>query len=196
MSRLSVRWRITLVAAGLFAIALGIASVVLVRTVRDNIVDGIKDSDEQQLAELARQFEDGVPEQVDLPQPPPRGSPIFEVVAGGRRYFIFPDGSAVLRTRQTEAQIGHALTCNEAYDRREISGTLYFEHRTASDVLYLFSLFSPFWLVLLGAVTLAFVTRTGFSRRIRWVALGAALALTAALLLYMPAILLIACATE
>ena len=97
---------------------------------------------------------------------------------------------------QTEAQIGHALTCNEAYDRREISGTLYFEHRTSSDVLYLFSLVSPFWLVLFGAAALAFVTRTGFSRRIRWVALAGALALAAAILLYMPAIRLIACATE
>jgi hypothetical protein len=97
---------------------------------------------------------------------------------------------------QTEAQLGHALTCNEAYDRREINNTLNFEHRTPSDVLYLFHFVSPFWLVLFGAVTLAFVARTGFSRRIRWVALGAALALTAAILLYMPAIRLIACATE
>lgn len=97
---------------------------------------------------------------------------------------------------QTEAQIGHSLTCSEAYDRREISGTLFDEHRTTSDVLYLFHFFSPAWLVLFGAVTLAFVTRTGFRRRIRWIALGTALALIAAILLYMPAILLIACATE
>jgi hypothetical protein len=97
---------------------------------------------------------------------------------------------------QTEAQIGHPLTCNEAYDRREINNTLYFEHRTASEVLYLFSMVSPAWLVLFGAVTLAFVTRTGFSRRVRWIALGTALALIAAILLHMPAIQLIACATE
>jgi signal transduction histidine kinase len=106
MRCLSVRWRITLVAAGLFAIALGIASVVLVQTVRDNIVDGIKRSDEQQLAALARQFEDGVPDQVDLPDVPPRGYPVWEAVdAVGRRYYILPDGSAVPKTRQTQAQI-------------------------------------------------------------------------------------------
>jgi hypothetical protein len=97
---------------------------------------------------------------------------------------------------QTEAQIGHSLTCSEAYDRRDISGTLYIEHRTTSDVLYLFHFVSPAWLVLFGAVTLAFVTRTSLSRRIRWIALGTALALTAAIMLHMPAILLIACATE
>jgi len=106
MRRLSVRWRITLVAAGLFALALGLASVVLVRTVRNNIVDGIKKSDEKQLAAVARQFEDGVPDQVNLPQAPPRGLPIYEAYdSAGRRYYIFPDGSAVLKTPQTEAQI-------------------------------------------------------------------------------------------
>ena len=37
----------------LFAIALGLASFVLVRTVRSNIVDGIKQSNEKQVAALA-----------------------------------------------------------------------------------------------------------------------------------------------
>ena len=36
--RLSIRWRITLVAAGLFAVALGLASFVLVREVRSKNV--------------------------------------------------------------------------------------------------------------------------------------------------------------
>ena len=70
--RLSVRWRITLVAAGLFAVALGLASFVLVRAVRSNLVDSIRSSDEQQLAALAAQLEEGIPDQVHLPQPPPR----------------------------------------------------------------------------------------------------------------------------
>ena len=43
--RLSVRWRITLVAAGLFAVALGLASFVLVREVRSNLVDSIRSTD-------------------------------------------------------------------------------------------------------------------------------------------------------
>lgn len=112
MRRLSVRWRITLVAAGVFAIALGIASVVLVRTVRDNIVDGIKKTDEQQLAALARQFEDGVPGQVDLPQAPPRGYAVQEAYdAAGRRYYILPDGTVIPKTRETQSQI-------ERYERR------------------------------------------------------------------------------
>ena len=44
--RLSVRWRITLVAAGLFAVALGLASFVLVREVRSNLVDGIRSNED------------------------------------------------------------------------------------------------------------------------------------------------------
>jgi signal transduction histidine kinase len=104
--RLSVRWRITLVAAGCFAVALGIASFALVRTVRDNIVDGIRKTDREQLAELASQFEEGVPGQVDLPRAPPRGYPIFEAVdALGRHYYILPDGTAVPKTRATLAEI-------------------------------------------------------------------------------------------
>ena len=107
--RLSVRWRITIVAAGLFAIALGVASFVLVRTVRTNLVDSIRTSDEQQLAALASQFENGVPGQVDLPQAPPRGYPVQEVVdrATGQRYYILADGSVIPATRETKAAIDY-----------------------------------------------------------------------------------------
>ncbi|MFA5884340.1 MAG: ATP-binding protein [Acidimicrobiia bacterium] len=106
MRRLSVRWRITLVAAGLFAIALGLASFVLVRTVRNNIVDGIRTSDQKQLAAVAKQFEDGVPGQVNLPQAPPRGYAVQEAVdAVGHRYYILPDGTVIPKTRETQAQV-------------------------------------------------------------------------------------------
>ena len=95
MRRLSVRWRITLVAAGLFAIALGIASVVLVRTVRNNVVDGIRSSDEQQLSELARQVEDGIPDAVDLPTAQPRGLPEYVIETRAGRFLVLSDGSVV-----------------------------------------------------------------------------------------------------
>jgi signal transduction histidine kinase len=88
--RLSVRWRITLVAAGLFAVALGLASFVLVREVRSNLVDSIRSSDEQQLEALAAQLEEGIPDQVHLPQPPPRGYPPIKIrdVVTGRDYYV------------------------------------------------------------------------------------------------------------
>jgi signal transduction histidine kinase len=88
--RLSVRWRITLVAAGLFAVALGLASFVLVREVRSNLVDSIRSSDEEQLAALAAQLEEGIPDQVHLPQPPPRGYPPIKIrdVVTGRDYYV------------------------------------------------------------------------------------------------------------
>src|SRR5262249_20111303 len=86
--RLSVRWRITLVASGLFAVALGLASFVLVREVRSNLVDGIRSNDEQQLARLAAQLEQGIPSQVNLGPPPPRGYPPIKIhdVVSGRDY--------------------------------------------------------------------------------------------------------------
>jgi len=109
--RLSVRWRITLVAAGLFAIALGIASVVLVRTVRDNVVDGIRESDEQQLAALARQLEDGIPDEFELPPRQPRGYPEYVLETRAGRFLVLSDGTVVPadpRSRTT-AQRARAL---------------------------------------------------------------------------------------
>ena len=79
MRRLSVRWRITLLAAGLFAVALGGASYALVSTVRSDVIDSIQHTDEAQLRALAAQVTDGVPGRVDLPAPS-RGSPVLEVL--------------------------------------------------------------------------------------------------------------------
>ena len=57
MQRVSVRWRLTLVAAGVFAITLGVASFVLVRSVHNNLVAGIRETDRQELAQLANQIQ-------------------------------------------------------------------------------------------------------------------------------------------
>jgi signal transduction histidine kinase len=106
MRRLSVRWRITLVAAGLFAVALGLASFVMVRAVRNNLVDGIRSTDQEQLAALASQVKNGVPEHVNLPRPPPRGAPVFEAVdAFGRHWFVTADGRFISGDRQTRAAL-------------------------------------------------------------------------------------------
>jgi signal transduction histidine kinase len=109
MRRLSVRWRITMIVVVLFAIALGLASFVLVRTVRSNIVDGIKQSNEKQVAALAAQLENGVPGQVDVP-PDGRGTPQYvEIVdnSTGLHYYLFPDGRLLPKTKQTDAQIAY-----------------------------------------------------------------------------------------
>jgi len=93
----------------LFAIALGLASFVLVRTVRSNIVDGIKQSNEKQVAALAAQLENGVPGQVDVP-PDGRGTPQYvEIVdnSTGLHYYLFPDGRLLPKTKQTDAQIAY-----------------------------------------------------------------------------------------
>lgn len=105
MRRLSVRWRVTLVATVLFALALGLASVVLVRTVRNNIVDGIRSTDQQQLAALASQVENGVPGEVNLPSRPPSGRPILKVVVNGILYYVLPDNRLLPVNSQTKAVI-------------------------------------------------------------------------------------------
>jgi len=94
--RLSVRWRITLVAAGLFAVALGLASFVLVREVRSNLVDSIRSSDEQQLAALAAQIngDNTLPNHFDFQGRPPPGTQYLLQTSGGD-FWILPDGTRV-----------------------------------------------------------------------------------------------------
>ena len=94
--RLSVRWRITLVASGLFAAALGLASFVLVREVRSNLVDSIRNSDEQQLAALAAQINDdnSLPNHFDFQGRPPPGTQSLLQTSGGE-FWILPDGTRV-----------------------------------------------------------------------------------------------------
>ena len=106
MRRLTVRWRITLLAAGLFAAALGVASYVLVSTVRANVIDGIQRTDEEQLQSLAAQVADGVPGRVDLPDRG-RGAQVLEVLdnSTGQRYYVLPDGRLVPVTRATQAAL-------------------------------------------------------------------------------------------
>ena len=93
---LSVRWRITLVAAGLFAVALGLASFVLVREVRSNLVDSIRSSDEQQLAALAAQIngDNALPNHFDFQGRPPPGTQYLLQTSGGD-FWILPDGTRV-----------------------------------------------------------------------------------------------------
>jgi signal transduction histidine kinase len=61
MRRVSVRWRLTIVAAGAFAIALTVASFVLVHSVHNNLVASIRQTDRQELAQLASQLQNGTP---------------------------------------------------------------------------------------------------------------------------------------
>jgi signal transduction histidine kinase len=78
----SVRIRLTLVATLVFAIALSAAAFGLVHAVRDNLVDGIKQTNEQQLNQLAAQLQGGAtPEQLGLPGAKLRERPNGELQA-------------------------------------------------------------------------------------------------------------------
>jgi len=85
MSRLrTVRVRVTLAAVGLFAVALALASFALVRSVHDNLVDEIKQTNEQQLEAIALQLERGVnPEDVQVPGGGRGGTPLVEARGPG-----------------------------------------------------------------------------------------------------------------
>jgi signal transduction histidine kinase len=83
MRRVSVRWRLTLVAAGAFALALALASFVLVRSVHNNLVASIHQTDRQELARLASQLQNGTPEnQLQFSQMPDRGFAQAFVIIG------------------------------------------------------------------------------------------------------------------
>ena len=101
--RLSVRWRITLVAAGLFAVALGLASFVLVREVRSNLVSSIRSTDQQQLEALASQIGNNneVPSHFDFAGQPPRGTQFVLQTPAGRMLCSQPGTGCDPRTLST-----------------------------------------------------------------------------------------------
>ncbi len=82
----SVRVRITLTAAGLVAIGLSAASFGLVRSVHANLLSEIRRTNNDELAQIARQLAAGrAPDQVNLPTDPGAGGPPTILVQG-------PDG--------------------------------------------------------------------------------------------------------
>jgi signal transduction histidine kinase len=92
--------RVTLAAVGLFAVALALASFALVRSVHDNLVDEIKQTNEQQLEAVALQLERGVnPEDVLVPGGGPGGTPLLQARGPGGRPVNLPgaDGRPPLR---------------------------------------------------------------------------------------------------
>jgi signal transduction histidine kinase len=111
--RASVRVRVTLVAAGLFALALALAAFVLVRVVHDNLSNDIERTNQQQLDRVASQLARGVdPDSLDVPTGGPGGLPAFRVTGpGGRRIDVpslpgpggprpFPGDNPVVRAQR------------------------------------------------------------------------------------------------
>jgi signal transduction histidine kinase len=89
--RASVRVRVTLVATGLFAIALALASFILVRVVHDNLASDIADTNQEQLDRVASQLARGVdPDAIDVPAGGPGGSTAIRVTGPGGRPIDFP----------------------------------------------------------------------------------------------------------
>lgn len=84
-----VRLRVTVAAAGLCAVGLALASFVLVRAVHDNLVDGIEQTNREQLQRVARQLRNGIPvDRVQLPGEGPGGAP--EIIARGPNGELIP----------------------------------------------------------------------------------------------------------
>ena len=67
---MSVRWRLTLIATVVFGVAFIAAAWGLVTVVHDNLVDGIRQTNQQELNDLAAQLQNGrSPEELDRSQP-------------------------------------------------------------------------------------------------------------------------------
>ncbi|HEV2310115.1 MAG TPA: hypothetical protein VGU73_06295, partial [Acidimicrobiia bacterium] len=85
----SVRLRITLAAAGLVAVGLFAASFGLVRSVHASLLNGIENTNREQLASVARQLEAGrAPNQVNFPTDPGAGG-------APSMFLVAPDGTIV-----------------------------------------------------------------------------------------------------
>jgi len=81
----SVRIRVTLAAAGLFAVALAGASFALVRTTHDSLTSGIEQANQEQLDEAVQQIEEGI-DAADVEITNRRGgTPDLRVVGPGGR---------------------------------------------------------------------------------------------------------------
>lgn len=107
MARLStVRFRVTFAAAGLFAIALTVASFALVRSTHDSLTSGIEQANQEQLDEAARQLEQGI-DPADVQVSNRRGgTPAFRIRGpGGRQSTVPPPGTAVARPNRTDPQV-------------------------------------------------------------------------------------------
>ncbi|HUV11316.1 MAG TPA: HAMP domain-containing sensor histidine kinase [Acidimicrobiia bacterium] len=98
--------RVTLAAAGLFAIALAGASFALVRTTHDSLTAGIERANQEQLEEAAQQLEQGV-DPADVQVSNRRGgTPAFRVVGpGGRASAVPPPGTPGARPGPGDPQV-------------------------------------------------------------------------------------------
>ena len=117
MARLStVRFRVTFAAAGLFAIALTVASFALVRSTHDSLTSGIEQANQEQLDEAARQLEQGI-DPADVQVSNRRGgTPAFRIRGpGGRQSTVPPPGTAVARPNRTDPQV-RAAQVDETVD--------------------------------------------------------------------------------
>jgi signal transduction histidine kinase len=89
--RASVRVRVTMVAAGLFAVALALASFILVRVVHDNLAGDIEQTNQEQLDRVASQLARGVaPDALDVPGGGPGGNAAIRVMGPGGRPIEVP----------------------------------------------------------------------------------------------------------
>jgi signal transduction histidine kinase len=89
----SVRVRITVTAAAVFAVGLTLAGIGLVVAVRATLVDRIEDADREQVEAIAEQLARGTaPRDVRLPRPPAAGPPDFEIVTPDGRRTDLPVG--------------------------------------------------------------------------------------------------------
>lgn len=112
---------------------------------------------------------------------------------------IYSAGFGTSIIQQVEAEIGHSLSCDEAYDHREIDGFFYPDHATQGNILYLATLCGPFWMGLLVLLLLSGSLVTPIRQqaaRLKWLLTGVVVALMIPILIYLPTIQKIACAVE
>ena len=104
------------------------------------------------------------------------------------------DGAQIVR--QVEADVGHSLSCFEAYHHREINNYFYPQYSFRGNLIYFFSIFNLFWVFgsLILALGLSIKWKSG--GYYRWLPIILMSAVVIALMANMSMIQTISCAID
>ncbi|HEX2905738.1 MAG TPA: hypothetical protein VHO69_02680 [Phototrophicaceae bacterium] len=110
------------------------------------------------------------------------------------------DGAVIVR--QVEAEVGHELDCNEAYDHQEINDYFYPDRKFQGDFIYMGGLCLPVLVIAFAYLTVIggqHMLGSGLKlpvKRTLLLVLGLGIVVFIALATYMPIITTIRCATD
>lgn len=108
--------------------------------------------------------------------------------------FSVVDGSRIVR--EVEAKVGHRLSCDEAYNQREINNYFVPERRQRGKVIYAFDVLAPLWLLASIIVSIGLSIFWKTDRFYRWLPIIITDLILIYFVLAMPMIKTLGCALD